>query len=250
MQKLGLIQSRGIGDIIIALPIAAWYHARGVTVHWPIDRRFLPSFASAVDYVEFIPFDFTPSLDGFLMTPMRLLKDRGCDKIVPLYSHLTNTTIANQDYFRSLKFDEYKYAIAGVPFGEKWNLQIKRNPEREQALFDRVVRSDHYVVRQVEGSNFKAEYTDRDIAAAEQVIDVTDVTDNIFDWLMVFERAQSLVLVDSCFANLVDQLNLPVRKKFLFRSPVNFTPVMRGAWEFCAANSRPPASLAPAAALR
>jgi len=29
-KKLGLIQSRGIGDIIIGLPIAKYYHDRGV----------------------------------------------------------------------------------------------------------------------------------------------------------------------------------------------------------------------------
>ena len=234
MKRLGLIQSRGIGDIIIALPIAKYHHDRGWHVCWPIDRRFLPSFVSAVDYVEFIPFDFEPSIEGFLMKPMRLLKEKGCEKIVPLYSHLSGTSIANADYFRSLKFDEYKYAIAGVPFSEKWNLQLKRNPEREQALYDRVVRSERYAVRQVEGSNFRTMYNDADLARMEQVIDITSITDNILDWLLVLERAQLLVLVDSCFANLVDQLNLTVRKKFLFRSDLRFTPVMRGAWEFCA----------------
>jgi len=59
-KTLGLIQSRGIGDIIIALPIAKYYHDRGVEVYWPIDARFLPSFQNAVDYVKFIPFPFHP----------------------------------------------------------------------------------------------------------------------------------------------------------------------------------------------
>jgi hypothetical protein len=237
MKRLGLIQSRGIGDIIIALPIAKYYHDRGWQVCWPIDRRFLPSFVSAVDYVEFIPFDFEPTLEGFLMKPMRLLKEKGCEKIIPLYSHLSGTSIANADYFRSLKFDEYKYAIAGVPFAEKWNLQIKRDASREQALFDRVVQTERYTVRQTEGSNVRFSYSDADVAAGGQVIDITNLTDNVFDWLLVLERAQLLVLVDSCFANLVDQLNLGVRKKFIFRSDLRFTPVMRSAWEFCAPNA-------------
>jgi hypothetical protein len=81
---LGLIQSRGIDDIIIALPIAKYCHDRGVGVHWPIDQRFLPSFLGAVNYVNFIPFRAT--IDGFLNTPFRLLDAVLCSRVVTLYS--------------------------------------------------------------------------------------------------------------------------------------------------------------------
>lgn len=235
MKTLGLIQSRGLGDIIIALPIAKYYADRGWKVVWPIDQRFLASFAAAVDYVEFLPFDFQPTLDGFLMSPMRTLKARGCEKIITLYSCLSNASISNQAFFNSLKFDEYKYAIAGVPFGEKWNLQIKRDKAREDALFDRVVRSESYAVRQLEGSNCRLAYEDPEIESMEQIVDIESLTDNIFDWLGVLERARLLVLVDSCFSNLVDQLGLGSRKKFIFRSEVRFTPVLRGEWHYVGA---------------
>jgi hypothetical protein len=97
MRKLGLIQSRGLGDIIIALPIAKYFHDRGWHVVWPIDQRFLPSFAPAVDYVEFVPFEFTASVEGFLMTPLRILKSKGCERIIPLYSYLKGTRLAYAD---------------------------------------------------------------------------------------------------------------------------------------------------------
>ena len=236
MKKLGLIQSRGLGDIIIALPIAHYYSERGWTVYWPIDQRFLPSFQAAVDYVEFIPFDFKPSVDGFLMTPMRLLKAQACDKIIPLYSYLSGTTVPNLAFARSLKFDEYKYAVAGVPFAEKWNIQIERAPSREQALFDRVVKQEHYVVRQLIGSDCAAMAPVPGEFSSHQVIDIAELTDNIFDWLLVLEKASLLILVDSCYANLVEQLGIATRKQFLFRSEVSFTPVLRGAWEFCGAS--------------
>jgi len=236
MRKLGLIQSRGLGDIIIALPIAKYYHDRGWTVLWPIDERFLPSFAAAADYVEFIPFTFTANVEGFLMNPMRLLKGRGCEKIIPLYSYLTNTSVADATLAASLKFDEYKYAIAGVPFAEKWNLQIRRDPAREQQLFDRVVRAQKYVVRQLEGSNCRLAADDTALGECEQVIDIEPLTDNIFDWILVLERSALLVLIDSCYANLVDQLGLRVRKTFVLRSDVRFTPVLRGEWRVRGAN--------------
>lgn len=242
MRKLGLIQSRGIGDIVIALPIARYYAERGWHVVWPIDQRFLPSFAEAVDYVEFLPFAFEHSLDGFLMTPMRMLKAQGCEKIIPLYSCLSNASISNPAYFNSLKFDEYKYAIAGVPFGEKWNLQLKRQPEREQALFDRVVRADKYVVRQLEGSNCRLSCDETATRSAEQVIEIEPLTENIFDWLLVLERASALVLIDSCFSNLVDQLGFAGDKTFILRSEIRFTPVLRGNWRIRAGTPAPTTS--------
>src|SRR5277367_1865517 len=111
-KKLGLIQSRGIGDIIIALPIAKWYHDRGFQVYWPIDGRFFSSFRSAADYVQFIPFPFKPSLEGFLTHPQNLLRSVSCERVVVLYSYLSNVPNAHPGLFGSLKFDEYKYAAA------------------------------------------------------------------------------------------------------------------------------------------
>jgi len=37
--QIGLIQTRGIGDIIIALPIADFFTAKGYKVTWPIDAE-------------------------------------------------------------------------------------------------------------------------------------------------------------------------------------------------------------------
>jgi len=230
--KVGLIQSRGLGDIIIALPIAKYYRDRGYDVHWPIDGRFLPSFAPAVDYVKFLPFAFTPSSQGFLHTPHELLRNAGCEKIITLYSFISGTTISHKAFFNSLKFDEYKYAIAGVPFGEKWNLQLRRDPAREQALAQRLVKQDDYVVVHRRGSNFQVNLTVPPAYRSCQVIEIDEQTDNIFDWLGILERARLLVLVDSCFANLVEQLNFPNEKLYVLRSDIRFTPVLRNAWRY------------------
>jgi hypothetical protein len=233
-KKLGLIQSRGIGDIVIALPIAKWYHDRGVEVYWPIDERFLPSFSSAVDYVRFLPFPFAPTLDGFLNHPKRLLKAVHCDRIVPLYSFLSNTSVDHPAFFATLKFDEYKYAAAGVPFAEKWNLSIRRNPQREQALYERLVRqgSDYIVVHR-QGSDAQGQVAVPQRFVGLPVIEIDERTDCIFDWLLILERARFLLLLDSCFANLVEQLGFPNEKMFILRSRIQFTPVLRSNWQYC-----------------
>jgi hypothetical protein len=246
-ERLGLIQSRGIGDIIIALPIAKWYHDHGVEVHWPIDARFLSSFEPAVDYVRFIPFAFSPTTEGFVHQPLRLLKAVPCQRIVPLYSFLSNCAVNVPALFHSLKFDEYKYAVTGVPFAEKWRLQLKRNPQREQDFYNRVVRSENYIVVHRQGSNATTAAAIPAKYQGHQVIEIEELTDCIFDWLLVLERAKFLMLLDSCFANLVEQLGFPNEKIFLLRSEVRFTPVLRSNWSFGAASPAPePAAKPPA----
>ena len=231
-KKLGLIQSRGIGDIIIALPIAKWYHDRGIEVYWPIDERFLSSFKPAVDYVSFLPFPFKPTLDGFLGEPQRMLKAARCDRVVPLYSFLSNTQPIHPAFSATLKFDEYKYAAAGVPFSEKWNLSIRRNAQREQAFYDRVVQRDSYIVVHRQGSDALKQVAIPPRFSGYQVIEIDERTDCIFDWLLVLEPAKFLLLLDSCFANLVEQLGLPNEKMLVLRSEVRFTPVLRSKWHY------------------
>jgi hypothetical protein len=244
ISKLGIIQSRGLGDIIIALPIAKHFHDRGIKVYWPIDESFLPSFATAVDYVTFLPFRFAPDLDGFLNKPLALLKQAGCASHVVLYSALTTGSasidVTNKALFASLKFDEYKYAVAGVPFGEKWNLSIKRDREREAALYRELVTRDDYVVAHRSGSNFKVTFDLPARCKGMPCIEVTERTTNIFDWLTIFERARELFLIDSCFSNAVEQLNFTNEKSFLLRSGIHFTPVLRNKWKFFGDATPPP----------
>jgi hypothetical protein len=231
-RKLGIVQSRGIGDVIIALPIAKWYHDRGVRVFWPIDERFLGSFKPAVDYVEFIPFPFKPTLEGFLTYPQRVLRSIPCERIVVLYSYLAGTPSPHPALFASMKFDEYKYAVAGVPFNEKWNLTIRRNREREERLYSKLVKRDDYIVVHRQGSNVRKDAHIPPQYSGHQVIEINEQTDCVFDWLLVLERARFLLLIDSCFSNLVEQLGFGNEKMFVLRSEARFTPVLRSNWQF------------------
>ena len=53
--KIGIIQTRGIGDIVIALPIARHFVDAGHAVVWPIYEKFIRPFRAAAPYVEFVP---------------------------------------------------------------------------------------------------------------------------------------------------------------------------------------------------
>jgi hypothetical protein len=231
--KIGLIQTRGIGDIIIALPIARYFVDRGHTVLWPIYAPYVPPFRQAAPYAGFLPLAgaLGPGLFG---RSLAALREAGCDRIIPLSSYVDEHPDLAPDpgLYAVMKFDQYKYAAAGVPFREKWNLQIVRDREREEALFARVVRDEDFVVCHLAGSNFRASLDVHATAGGRQVIEISDLTDNFFDWITVIERASSRIMIDSCFANLTEQLGIAGPKAFVVRSPLQHTPVLLGDWTY------------------
>lgn len=232
-KKLGIIQSRGLGDIIISLPIARFYYDQGYDVFWPICQEFFPSMESAASWVYWIPMPTDRAGEFFYSTPMAALEEMGCEEIIPLYNALSqHPEFSQEPYFQHTKFDQYKYIRAGVPFLHKWRLQecITRNTQREQDLYKKLVKQSDYVVVHLDGSDYRAEFDRKIIPKNWQTIEIKPQTDNIFDWLTILEKAQSLILVDSVYANLVDQLNIGTDRYFLPRSHIQLTPTLGQDW--------------------
>jgi hypothetical protein len=229
--RIGLIQSRGIGDIIIALPIADYFLERGDEVHWPIDDRFVAMFKRVKPEVNFIPI---ARGDGFYYDlPLQRLQALQCERIVTLYSYLKDKPVYNKALSQSLKFDEYKYAIAGVPFARKWQLRINRDLQREEQLKRSLGITGPYICFHGKGSDCEVKFNLRpDWREKYRVIEISEVTDSPFDWIGTLEQASKVVLMDSCFANLVDQLDLKVEKYLILRSAMGFTPVYGNGWTF------------------
>jgi hypothetical protein len=238
--KIGLIQTRGIGDLIIALPIAQYFAERGHQVHWPIDPKFLGFMQRAYPRVNFIAVDTPDCRDGqgardfFYNEPLQKIKALNCDPIFCLYSHMDGMKGPNERLAHSLKFDEYKYAVTKVPFSEKWKLKIERNKERELDLFRRLDIKGRYICVHSEGENFKANIDlPADWRKDFQIVPVSPITDSVFDWIYTFENAAKLVMIDSCFSNLVDQLNIECEKYLVLgKAAAQFTPVFRNGWIF------------------
>ena len=137
--KIGLIQMQRFGDLVIALPIAAWFIRQGHEVYWPVFEPYHAAIQAAAPAVNFLPISAAESADkGELLydLPLARLRALGCAVILPLYSVLGKGDFFDETLKNSLKFDEYKYAYAGVPFAEKWALSLVRDPAREQALYD------------------------------------------------------------------------------------------------------------------
>jgi hypothetical protein len=235
-KKIGFIQSRGLGDIVIALPIARYYYEQDYEVMWPIAQEFIPSVTQTVPWIKWIPL----VVDGsayFYDTPMERLRNFKCDEIICLYQSLSShPEMAKRPEFQITGFDQIKYHIAGVPFKRKWTLDqcITRDPQRESALKDHlgIKESEPYVVVHLEGSDYSTTIDPNWIPNGWKTVEVKPVTDCIFDWLGVLEGAQSIIAVDSVIANLMDQLGIADRvdSYFLPRSHIHLTPVLGCAW--------------------
>jgi hypothetical protein len=241
----GIIQSRGIGDILIALPIARHYFEQGDAIVWPICEEFLDVFKDHAPWVNWVGIPTDPQGRYFLETPLSIFKEWGVDanEALYLYQYLSsNPELTDPEMFNILKFDQYKYATAGVPFVKKWRLGacISRNSGRELALKDRLALPKRYCVVHLNGSNARVDVSlvKNFIDPAVHIVDVDTVkTGSIFDWLAVIEEAESVVCIDSCFANMIDQLGIDRPNLFwIRRSAWDLTPVLGSSWTIVPTN--------------
>ena len=237
--KRGIIQSRGLGDIVIALPIARHYHEQGDEIIWPVCEEFVASFAAVAPWVTWVGVKTDPQGSFFLDTPLQVFDRMGVDSSEALYLYQYLNSVPERtdpELFSILKFDQYKYQIAGVPFGKKWTLGdcIQRDSKREAALLDQLALEGPYVLTHLEGSSHKASvdlsWLSEQYPAA-RVVEITALTDNIWDWLGAIEGAAAVICVDSVYANMIDQLKVKGPDLYwIRRSGWDLTPVLMGDW--------------------
>lgn len=246
-KRLGIIQSRGLGDLVIALPIARYYQEQGYEIYWPICEPFWPSMKSAAPWVNWIPIPVDAQGAFFAHEPLKRLNNLGVKENLWLYQYLSsNPERTNPDWYAMMKFDQYKYAAAGVPFKHKWLLNncITRNSQREGELFDRLVKKpDNYWVIQQQASDVVYEFDTSAIDPQAQIIEIKELTDTIWDWLKILEHCQGMILIDSVFANIVDQLDLnPEADRYFMRKwnrSVDGNPVFLNEWTYLHVDTPP-----------
>lgn len=251
-KPLGIIQSRGLGDILIALPIARYYYEQGRSIVWPVCNEFIPAVRPYVDWVEWIGMESDSAGAFFLQTPLQLFRERGInpdEDSIYLYQYLNVVPeLTNAEFYNILKFDQYKYQMAGVPFVRKWCLDtcVDRDHVREAALLDRLHDSfdlsKPYAVAHLTGSSARVDVAlvKNLVDPAVQIINVDDFLDadsSPFDWRGVIERATAFIGLDSSFTNMVDQLQITGPKLYwIRRSAWDLTPVLGSAWRFVPTN--------------
>ena len=214
MKTLGIIQPCKIGDIIICLPIAKYFYDKNIKVFWPIKSSYYEMFKRHVDYVEFIPIDNDHS--KCVENSKRSVKD---SDIIDLSFHFPNTDPLSIQYNNQISytFDEFKYKLADVPFDNKWKLEIKRDIDREILLYNKLIKNKDFIVYQNISSDWAVKYDLNKEDKKYDIINVKDYTDDVFDWITILEKANKLILVESCFSNLVDQLHIKTNKTLLVK---------------------------------
>lgn len=112
------------------------------------------------------------------------------------------------------------YQIAGVDLAKKWdNFFIKRDLEKETSLFQQAALGDEYVfLHEDPVRNYRI---DRKKINKKYGIFTPDkkLTENIFDYLTIIEKAKEVHVIDSSFMFLVDCLpyNNPNQKLYIHR---------------------------------
>lgn len=245
--KIGIIQSRGLGDIIIALPIAHSYHSQGYQVFWPICTEFMSHMQEYAPWVEWIPVNTQPNGEFFLKEPLKRLQALGVDNILPLYQSLTGEQFHEEIFFNYTSFDEYKYLRAGVPFLRKWQLQdcITRHTDREQRVLnwclEQANEKGEYVLVHVQGSDHRANFDTAILPKDIPIVEIVPRTGSCLDWIQALDQAWALILVDSVFSNLTDQLQLnnDDSRYFIPRSHIGLTPTLGYHWTFIENTNQP-----------
>ncbi len=204
---LGIVQPGRVGDIIIVLPIAKWYYDRGFKVFWPICSEYLPLF----DYVNYVePIDIGDNISKSYYEAIGSLREKKVDNILDLGIGFGRE---EGDWIDSgLRFNEWKYKEAKVPFSERFNLNITRDFFREMTLWEYLKNMNN-----LDGIGFNLIH-DEDVKGHfrfnEKGIRIKKVpTYTVFDWIGIMEKANHLYCVDSCFTNLADQLKICVGKR-------------------------------------
>lgn len=246
MKKLGIIRPCKIGDLIISLPIGKYYHDKGYEVLWPIMSNYYQMFNEiAGHYIKFVPIlDST----GFAVNLAResLVKNKS-NEILNLTFNVGTFSDENSINFKksNLHFDEFIYKLAGVPFEHKWNLEIRRNFEAENKLFEKKVKTSKYSI-----GHFDVDYNkygwQKGITTRQgyynlckkyisnSLIEILPDKEfpSLFHWLKVLEHAEELFLVDSGPFNLVEGLSIGNNKTLLIKAldHPKGTPIFKNKW--------------------
>jgi hypothetical protein len=216
------------------LPIAHYYYTEhGDEIYWPICEEFIPHFERHVPWVTWLPCIDKRGL-FFYDEPVQLLEDVGVEDTLYLYQYLSSHPHhTDPELFSILKFDQYKYWVAEVPFLNKWRLQecILRDLEAERKLKEELGIRGEYAVVHLQGSS----YTWRGDLGWLGDLPIIDIashpTASIFDWIGIIEGASAFVGVDSAVANMVDCLGIKGPDLYwIRRSAWDVTPVLGGRW--------------------
>lgn len=210
--RIGIIQPGRLGDILITLPIAKYYFDLGYEIYWPVPSGEADLFRYA-PYVH--PLVIKHPGSHLYKESLRLLRENKC-KILDLAIGFGRN---ESDWISSgLSFDAWKYQAAGVPLEEKYKLNLLRDYGRERLLLKNIAPPKDYAITHSKKSAFSPYKFNTGRLPAVEIRAEKGFT--VVDWLSVIEGAKQIYCVDSCIANLVNQLGIGIGKRWFYPWPV------------------------------
>jgi hypothetical protein len=191
-------------------------------------------------WVNWHPVDTDQQGTFFLEQPLEIFRKLDITEHLPLYQALTGQPeFSSTTYFQHTKFDQYKYIRAGVPFLNKWRLNecITRDHDRESQVLDKIrsqIGDKPYILVHVQGSDHRARFDPSVIPEGMPAIEINELTDRVWDWLLAIENATAVIFTDSVYSNMVDQLQLldDDSRYLVPRSHIGLTPVLGCHWNW------------------
>lgn len=243
------LQPARLGDIIICLPLVKYLlNQKKKKVIWPIWESYYVQVAPLVKH--YTGLQLWPIVNGLddIDYIQRMFEKDGYVETINTAAWFNNNHDISHEFsnYENGRFDQFKYEKADVPFEEKWKLDIKRNKEREESLKNQIIdqfTGKPYIAYHLHGSGIGGVqpsfniYEQRKRYPQYDHIEVCPITKSVFDWLGILENAQQIVCVDSCVANLIEQLNWNHPKIFITRSEEKLTPTLRNNWHIIEGNA-------------
>jgi hypothetical protein len=140
-----------------------------------------------------------------------------------------------------ISFDLSYYQQVGLNIDLKWsNFSLRRDLEDERKVYNELVKSEKYIVchihtiRGTSHINFdQTEVKDYQIIYIDPK---NDGSTSIFSWLTILEKADRVILTNSCYLHLVNQLDINPDGRMYYKScnrnpSVIDEPILRGKWK-------------------
>ena len=118
-------------------------------------------------------------------------------------------------------WEESFYNQYHIDYSERWDsFHCERNKESEQRLLDSLNLPDEFAFVNTTASTGKQKI---DVDTALPIIELQYLTDNMFDWTAILERATELHTIDSSIFHLIKQARFNKRKVFYDTKNVDAT---------------------------
>jgi len=154
---------------------------------------------------------------------------------VAQYAKLNNLEvlkIGHEFMSHDTNFDKAFYKQFNVDFDNRWtNFKVVRDKEREEKLFRSLnITSDYIFVHEDKARGMEI---NRGIDTGLRIIRPEGLSDNLFDYLTLMERAKEIHVIESSFIFLIDSFDfwVPVfAHRYARNYPANNKPTLKLNW--------------------